>query len=243
MFDVGVATELGVIPAVLLENIVFWCEKNRANNVHEHDGLYWTYNSVRAFSEMFPYASPKVLRTSLASLEEAGYIKSGCYNEAAYDKTKWYAATPKAYTSLGTIDLPHRAEGLCPTGQMTFAPEGKPIPDSKPDINSTDITPYSPPEDAVGTIVAYLNEVCGTSYRPTSQKTKRLVSARLKEGFTVDDFKRVIRVKADAWLKDPRMRQYLRPETLFGTKFESYLNEAPQRRADLSRFTIQPAEV
>lgn len=74
-------------------------------------------------------------------------------------------------------------------------------------------------------IVAHLNEACGTHYRASTPKTRKLIATRMREGFTVDDFKRVIDNKAAQWLGDPSMRRYLRPETLFGTKFEGYLNE------------------
>lgn len=73
-------------------------------------------------------------------------------------------------------------------------------------------------------IVSYLNQKAGTNYRPTTQKTKTAIHARLSEGFTVDDFKTVIDKKCGEWLGDEKMERYLRPETLFGTKFEGYLN-------------------
>lgn len=74
-------------------------------------------------------------------------------------------------------------------------------------------------------IIDYLNSVLGTSYRASSKKNTSLINARLNDGFTVDDFKAVIDKKAAAWRDDPKMAKYLRPETLFGTKFEGYLNE------------------
>lgn len=74
-------------------------------------------------------------------------------------------------------------------------------------------------------IIGYLNKRVGTHYRATTRKTQTLIKARLNEGFTVDDFKQVIDNKAKAWLGDQKMEKYLRPETLFGTKFEGYLNE------------------
>ena len=76
-------------------------------------------------------------------------------------------------------------------------------------------------------IISYLNQVVGTSYRPTSKETQKHIKARLNDGFTIDDFKQVIDNMAFKWLKDEKMNRYLRPETLFGTKFESYLNETP----------------
>ena len=74
-------------------------------------------------------------------------------------------------------------------------------------------------------IVSYLNAQTGKSYRSSTPKTCALIRARLKEGFTVPDFQRVIDTKCAQWLNDQKMRNYLRPETLFGTKFEGYLNE------------------
>ena len=74
-------------------------------------------------------------------------------------------------------------------------------------------------------ILDYLNSKVGTSYRASSKTTQRLIKARSNEGFEVEDFKKVIDIKVAAWKNDPKMSQYLRPATLFGTKFESYLNE------------------
>ena len=74
-------------------------------------------------------------------------------------------------------------------------------------------------------IVSHLNQRAGTKYKHTSSKTKTCIHARLAEGFTLDDFKTVIDKKCDEWLGDEKMEKYLRPETLFGTKFESYLNQ------------------
>lgn len=73
-------------------------------------------------------------------------------------------------------------------------------------------------------IVEYLNKRANVHYRTTSKKTQTCIHARLAEGFTIDDFKTVIDKKCADWLDDAKMAQYLRPETLFGTKFESYLN-------------------
>lgn len=73
-------------------------------------------------------------------------------------------------------------------------------------------------------IVEYLNLKAGTNYRATTKKTKDHITARLNENWKVEDFKTVIDKKCADWLGDDKMEQYLRPETLFGTKFESYLN-------------------
>lgn len=73
-------------------------------------------------------------------------------------------------------------------------------------------------------IINYLNAKAKTNYRNSTNKTKNLIKARINEGFTKDDFIKVIDNKVQEWLNTD-MEKYLRPETLFGTKFESYLNQ------------------
>lgn len=91
--------------------------------------------------------------------------------------------------------------------------------------------PAQPKEpDPTEEVVDYLNQRAGTHYRLTTASTRKLVKARLKEGFTVKDMKLVIDKKCADWLNNGDMAQYLRPETLFGNKFESYLNARPNTR-------------
>lgn len=80
-------------------------------------------------------------------------------------------------------------------------------------------------DSAYKEIIDYLNLKAGTSYRSTSKATQSLIKARLNESFSIEDFKTVIDKKVFAWLQDENFSKYLRPTTLFGTKFESYLNE------------------
>lgn len=81
------------------------------------------------------------------------------------------------------------------------------------------------PKSDIECIVSYLNEKASKNYRATSKKTADLIRARLKEGFSVSDFRKVIDNKVADWKPRPEMERYLRPETLFGAKFEGYLNE------------------
>lgn len=74
-------------------------------------------------------------------------------------------------------------------------------------------------------IIDYLNLKAETNYKPTTRKTKDLIKARYNEGFTLEEFKKVIDNKTREWKYNADMCKYLRPETLFGTKFESYLNQ------------------
>ena len=83
-------------------------------------------------------------------------------------------------------------------------------------------------------IVDYLNSKTGKTFRYQTPKTQKLINARMSEGFKVDDFKAVIDKKCADWLKTD-MEKYLRPETLFGTKFEGYLNEMQGRNENHER--------
>lgn len=79
-------------------------------------------------------------------------------------------------------------------------------------------------------IIDYLNSKLGTKYRVNSKLTSSHINARLEEGYTVDDFKRVIDSKILKWGNDIKMSQYLTPDTLFGVKFEKYVNETPTEK-------------
>ena len=73
-------------------------------------------------------------------------------------------------------------------------------------------------------VIEYLNNKTGKHYKSTTNKTQTVIKARCNEGFTEDDFKKVIDNKATEW-KGTDMEKFLRPETLFGNKFEGYLNQ------------------
>lgn len=74
-------------------------------------------------------------------------------------------------------------------------------------------------------ILDYLNQKTGKDFKYTAAGHKKFIKARWNEGYRVDEFKRVIDVKAAEWLNDSSMNQYLRPSTLFAGKFDNYLNQ------------------
>ena len=91
--------------------------------------------------------------------------------------------------------------------------------------NENEVSYHDSYNDSYKMIIDNLNQMAGTNYKHTSKATQRHIKARLNEGYTIEDFMIVIKKKCMDWLKDNNMKQYLRPETLFGTKFESYLNQ------------------
>ena len=88
----------------------------------------------------------------------------------------------------------------------------------------TTVTDTVTDTDSITEIINYLNSVLETNYRVGNKVTQKHINARINEGYSVEDFKVVIEKKVASW-KGTDMEKYLRPETLFGTKFESYLNE------------------
>ena len=130
-FDTNRAVILGVDGAIMLENIHYWVSFNKANNNNFYDGEYWTYNSKKAFSELFPFWSEKQVRRILDNLIKDGYLKKGNYNKVGYDKTLWYTLTEKGWELWnfnigpnGQMEQPKQANR---TDQMV-----QPIPDNKP---------------------------------------------------------------------------------------------------------------
>jgi len=102
------------------------------------------------------------------------------------------------------------------------------------EITSPQTTQSNPIVEKVSTvhhdIINHLNSKTGKKYKTSTKTTRTLINARIKDGFTLDDFKQVIDNKIRDWSNDPKMSKFIRPETLFGTKFESYLNETHVER-------------
>ena len=238
-FELSDAIAYGQEEAVLIQNYRFWILHNKANNRHQHDGRTWTYNSIEAFSSLFPYWTTKQIRRINQSLIDQGVIMIGNYNKDRRDRTAWYAFVDEN----GHLHLPKR--------ENAFSKKGKPLPDIKhtdiKDIvdlfkidgeasNELLISSYhivqtkdenrEEKNTLPGDVLAYLNEKAGTAYRPSAKAHVTLINARAKEGYTLADFKSVIDTKCAEWLKDAKMRKFLRPSTLFNaTHFPEYLNQ------------------
>lgn len=104
-FNINVAKKLGIASAVILNNLYWWIDKNRANDKHFHDGYYWTYNSRKAFVEQFPYLTERQIEYALRKLIDGGYVITGNYNKASFDRTLWYAITKEGYSILQNCEM------------------------------------------------------------------------------------------------------------------------------------------
>lgn len=99
-------------------------------------------------------------------------------------------------------------------------------------------------------IISYFNKVCDTKFRSSSKATRQLIRKHLNEGFSMDDFKTVVDSKFKEWGLNPKpfsngmmSNEYLRPTTLFGDKFETYLYEAGVRESSESTFNSVSVEI
>jgi hypothetical protein len=129
-FNTQIANLYGVEEAIIIENIYFWISKNKANEKHFYDGDYWTYNSARAFTELFPYWTQRQLERILKNAELKGAIKTGNYNKVAYDRTKWYSLTDKVKSiyANGETHFTKRGNGITQSVE--------PIPDINTNVNT-----------------------------------------------------------------------------------------------------------
>lgn len=100
IFDVDIAAKYGIHAAILLENLGYWIKQNEANETNFFDGYYWTFNSRRAYREIFPYMSERQIDTAFHKLIDDGLVITGNYNKLAYDRTLWYALTQKGKSIL-----------------------------------------------------------------------------------------------------------------------------------------------
>lgn len=125
------------------------------------------------------------------------------------------------------------------TKSLDLVPDGIPsgIPSGIPKTNQSENTPTNDSySDRIKEILDYLNQKTGKHYTTRSKASVKMIRERLREGYTVDEFKAVIQNKVNAWLHDSEWNKYLRPETLFCAKhFDSYLNDVEDEKQKRKR--------
>jgi|TARA_B100000519_G_C14252784_1_gene443371 hypothetical protein len=173
-FDPEIAARVGLNAAVIYQNLLFWAEKNRANRKHVMDGYVWTYNSTRAFAELFPYLTASQIKTAIVRLIDDGLLVKGDYNRASYDRTNWYSPTVTASWVDDAIGQGSPME--CRNIANGLAKDRQPIPDSKPDIK-----PDGKKGDAAAPLPVAANQVDLFAELATPAK------ARLPENWAPDD--------------------------------------------------------
>ncbi len=225
------------------------------------DGNSWFQGSQSYIAKWCCVSQRQIIKT-LKKLEEKGCIekketiwKNGskhCYYRAI--RTKFTEPSEQSsHSSLNKVHIAHRTKFTEPSEQSSHSSLNKvhiahrtkfTEPSEQSSHNNIDINnskdniviKNSDYKEIYREIIDFLNLKCGTHYTTRSKKTQSLIHARLSEGFTVEDFQTVIVKKSEEWLDDERMNKFLRPETLFGTKFESYLNQPYKKKKSEESF-------
>ena len=160
-------------------------------------------------------------RRKAKSRKYLGLVKNKTVKNNIYGSRSYLAFTNKFYDLKEDLfdeedrgTSPYLDRGTSPSAETTKSPclDGGTSPDQRY------IYKYI-------YIVDYLNKKTGKNFKSDSSRTRKLIDARFNEGYTIEDFRKVIDTKVAQWKGDKKMDGYLRPETLFSNKFEGYLNE------------------
>lgn len=193
---------------VWLDKSLGWSEKLLLVEIDSLDNDEGCWASNEYFAEFFNLSKDRISKL-ISSLKKKGYVTVDLiYKEGTKQIDKRVVKITDRYRRK-------QLEGM---GENNDTPLGENAEDNNTSINNTDNIPYVD-------IVYYLNEKTDKKYRHTTKSTREKIRARWNDGFRLEDFKKVIDAKVKDWKHDPEMNKYLRPETLFGNKFEGYLNE------------------
>ncbi|SFA86379.1 MULTISPECIES: conserved phage C-terminal domain-containing protein [unclassified Bacillus (in: firmicutes)] len=212
------AVKIGFNEALMLQQIHYWV----SSSTHIIEGKKWIYNTYKEWQNQLPFWSESTIMRTIRSLEKQGFLISANWNSSKMDKTKWYTINyqkveelenAEMELSFGQNEVSNTSECTMEEGSLTKA-----IPESTSEITTEK-------NIIVDEVISYLNEKTNAVYKSRTPKNRKIIRARMREGFTLDDFKRVIDIKTEEWQHLPHLCKFLRPTTLFGTKFEAYLNQ------------------
>lgn len=203
-FDVQTATDYGVDEAIMIQNFIFWIEKNLAGGRHYHDGRTWTYNTQEAFTFLFPFWSYKQIRRIVDSLIKQNVLITGNYNKHSFDRTLWYAFkdqdkwlnVPENYPPIekytdspkwdnanyknGDHDLPNE-KIHSPKRENANSQKGEPIPDTTTNAftdllpnNNNALEPSNNPVKPVNEIL--LLSLVGLNEKQKTEASKKLAN-------------------------------------------------------------------
>ncbi|MBP1917214.1 putative phage protein (TIGR02220 family) [Lederbergia galactosidilyticus] len=206
----SLAIHLGLNESIIIQQLHYWVNSNGKTR----EGHKWVYNTYEDWQKQFPFWSISTIRRTITKLENADYIIVSNFNKLAIDKTKWYRIN---YDMLKGLNSPsvQNEQSMCSKRTVGLSKMNKPLPESS---TESSLIPYVE-------IVSYLNHAADKNYKDSTKSTRKHIRARWNDGFTLEDFKKVVDIKVTEWKNDGKMNKFLRPDTLFGTKFESYLNQ------------------
>jgi len=198
--------------ALLLNQLVFWSDKSKRT-----DGFF--YKTYGEWQEEI-YLSEYQVRRSIKKLKELNVVETKL-KKANGSPTLHYRVL---MNNLSDLILKNVQIGILRNLRNETEVSSETLTDDYTDNYNIDILSSKHDTAPYSKIISYLNEQTGKKYKVTD-KWKKLIQARMNEGQTYDDFIKVIDTKVKQWSNDSKMSQYLRPQTLFGNKFDEYLNE------------------
>ena len=203
------------LQAFTLEEYEIWKQLNKHCN-YETNVTGYTVNQLVVNSDKRLNLTTQKVRTILKKFEKEGYIKFISSGSKGKESTLKITIKQQLFNNNAT----NKSEQL------------QQIEDDKQQQSNNNVTTLSKKKEKDNNIyslvIDYLNKKASTNYRASTKNTQSFINARVKEGYTVEDFKKVIDSKSREWLGTD-FEKYLRPSTLFGTKFENYLNEANKK--------------
>ena len=202
-----------------LEEIDIWRLLCRYSS-YDTDIAGYTVNQLVINSDKRLNLTTQKVRTILKKFEKEGYIQ--LLSSGSKGKESTLKLTIKQ--QLFNNNITNKVEKLQGVEDLT----NNNLTTKQQQSNNTTKKKEKENNNIYSLVIDYLNRKASTNYRSTTKNTQSFINARVKEGYTVEDFKKVIDSKSKDWL-NTEFDKYLRPSTLFGTKFENYLNEANKK--------------
>ena len=199
-----------------LEEYEIWKQLNKYCSYDTNIAGY-TVNQLVVNSDKRLNLTTQKVRTILKKFEKEGYIQFVSSGSKGKESTLKITIKQQLFNNNAT----NKVEEL----QQV---EGSEQQQSNNNVTTLSKKKKKDNNNIYSLIINYLNIKANTSYRTTTKNTQTLIKSRMNEGFTVEDFKKVIDSKSNEWLNTD-FEKYLRPATLFGGKFENYLNEANKK--------------
>ena len=133
-FNDEIAKVYGVEAAVFIHNLYWWIRKNEVNGRHFYEGRTWTYNSMRAFTQLFPFWTHRQIERIIRKLKDDGALIVGNFNPSGFNRTQWYTLDDSIYSHYAnpSAHFTERVNQISPNGDFSIHQTVKPISDSKP---------------------------------------------------------------------------------------------------------------
>lgn len=202
-----------------LEEIDIWRLLCRYSN-YDTDVAGYTINQLVVNSDKRLNLTTQKVRTILKKFKKEGYVKFITSGSKGKESTLELTIKQQLFNNNAT----NKSEQL----QRVEKLDNSNLTTKQQQSNNTTKKKEKDNNNIYSLVIDYLNRKASTNYRASTKNTQGFINARVREGYTVEDFKKVIDSKSKEWLNTD-FEKYLRPATLFGTKFENYLNEANKK--------------